>query len=79
MSVLLVIFLGICAIILCGGLVNWINLYLEKQALGKEQVEALQVRLDEMDHRLTDIQEVMISLSEKFDRWEEERFKVREG
>lgn len=27
-------------------------------------------RLDEIDRRLTDVQDVMIALSEKFDRWE---------
>lgn len=77
MSIVFIVFMGICGIILCGGLVNWVNLYLEKRTFGREQTEVLQARLDEMDRRLNDIQEVMISLSEKFDRWEEER--VREG
>ena len=34
--------------------------------------EGLKVRLDEIDQRLTDVQDVMIALSEKFDRWEKE-------
>ena len=39
----------------------------------EEEKEELRTRLEEMDRRLTDIQDVMIALSEKFDRWEEER------
>ena len=42
----------------------------------KTEVNALtevRTRLDEIERRLTDVQDVMISLSEKFDRWEEGR------
>ena len=38
--------------------------------------EGLKVRLDEIDRRLTDVQDVMIALSEKFDRWEEEKTRI---
>lgn len=77
MEVVFIVFMGTCAIILCGGLVNWVNIYMEKQASGKKQTKELQAlleeRLAELDRRLTDIQEVQISLSEKFEQWEEER------
>ena len=36
------------------------------------QTNEFQLRLDEMDKRLHDILDVMIALSEKFDRWEAE-------
>lgn len=39
---------------------------------GKALTE-VRTRLDEIERRLTDVQDVMISLSEKFDRWEEGR------
>ena len=45
-------------------------------AVEEEEKEELRTRLEEMDRRLTDIQDVMIALSEKFDRWEEERATV---
>jgi hypothetical protein len=32
---------------------------------------ALTERLEEVERRLTDVQDVMIALSEKFDRWEQ--------
>lgn len=35
-------------------------------------LEEIQSRLDEIERRLTDVQDVMIALSEKFDRWEQE-------
>ena len=37
----------------------------------------LKERLDEIDRRLTDVQDVMIALSEKFDRWEAEKAKIQ--
>ena len=69
--------LGVCLIILAGGLVNWVNIYLEKRS--RDQVgdggraDQIQARLSEIERRLTDVQDVMIALSEKFDRWEEKR------
>ena len=36
-----------------------------------EELAEVRTRLDEIERRLTDVQDVMISLSEKFDRWEE--------
>ena len=36
-------------------------------------LEEIQERLDEIERRMTDVQDVMIALSEKFDRWEREK------
>ena len=43
------------------------------RTVDEEEKEELRTRLGEIERRLTDIQDVMIALSEKFDRWEEER------
>jgi hypothetical protein len=76
MGWLLQIAIGVCLIILCGGLVNWVNLYLEtrRHAMKKrapEEEGLIAQRLEEIERRLTDVQDVMIALSEKFDRLEE--------
>ena len=67
MGVVFIVFLGVCGIILSGGLVNWVNIYLGKQTMGKKQTEALQIRLDEMERRLADIQEVVLAIDEKLE------------
>lgn len=36
-------------------------------------LEEVQTRLAEIERRLTDVQDVMIALSEKFDRWEQDK------
>jgi hypothetical protein len=87
------IFLGVCAIILCGGLVAGavgvggmavgiaclavLAKVIDRLAKRKgeegasaEQVQRLEERLAELERRLTDIQEVQISLSEKTEQWE---------
>jgi len=86
MSWLIEIALGVCLIILAGGLVNAINTYVTNRSkLKKREMENpqskgekddLQARLDEIERRLTDVQDVMIALSEKFDRWEREKEKL---
>jgi len=86
MSWLIEIALGVCLIILAGGLVNAINTYVSNRSkLKKREMENpqskgekddLQARLDEIERRLTDVQDVMIALSEKFDRWEREKEKL---
>jgi hypothetical protein len=43
---------------------------------GTPEMGRLEARLEEIERRLTDVQDVMIALSEKFDRWEAERTKV---
>lgn len=69
--------IGVCFIILCGGLVNAVNTYVKKrpkqgESMGKEG-EGIDARLREVERRLTDVQDVMIALSEKFDRWEKKK------
>lgn len=76
MSWLLEVALGICMIILAGGVVNWVNLRLRAAAERRRDApgsrgDELGVRLDEIERRLTDVQDVMVALSEKLDRWED--------
>jgi membrane protein implicated in regulation of membrane protease activity len=83
------IFLGVCAIILCGGLVagnvgpgqmiistgclvvlvkvfeKFTQRRAEESGLSSAQAERIEERLADLERRLTDIQEVQISLSEK--------------
>lgn len=84
MSWLIEIALGVCLIILAGGAVNAVNTYISSRAKQEKQGKAgrpgnpeepIELRLTEVERRLTDVQDVMIALSEKFDRWEEERAK----
>ena len=75
MPVLLQIAVGIGVIILCGGIVNWVNKYMEgvKQQMKygrSDSAVGSDERLREIERRLTDVQDVMIALSEKFDRME---------
>ena len=87
MSWLIEIALGVCLIILVSGLVNWVNGYIDikkrtregELKLGKQgagSAGSLEERLAEIERRLTDVQDVMIALSEKFDRWEQEKDKL---
>ena len=71
MNWLLQIAIGVGIIILCGGLVNWGNIYLsdlKKTKKGRKEDDQLGLRLNDIDRRLTDVQDVMIALSEKMDR-----------
>ena len=69
--------LGFGLIILVGGSVGWGYLYLtNRRKVGQREVEELRARLEEVERRLTEVQEVMLALSEKFDQWQEERLKV---
>lgn len=81
MSVLMQIAVGVSLIILSAGVVNWVNIYMgaikkgakisgPNGALGNDE------RLREIERRLTDVQDVMIALNEKFDRWDEEHQKT---
>ena len=60
-----------CAIIIAASLINYFR---ERRGSGEssETRGELPARLDEIERRLTDTQDVMIALSEKMDRWEEE-------
>jgi hypothetical protein len=39
-------------------------------------LEEIKGHLDEIERRLTDVQDVMLALNEKFDRWEMEQAKI---
>ena len=74
MNWLLQIAIGVGIIILCGGLVNWGNICLsdlKKSKKGRKEDDQLGLRLNDIDRRLTDVQDVMIALSEKIDRMDE--------
>ena len=75
MSWLLQIAIGISLIILCGGVVNWVNMYCEsrykRSKKERKEEDQLGLRLNVIDHRLTEVQDVMIAISEKIDRMEE--------
>lgn len=75
MNWLLQIAIGISLIILCGGVVNWVNMYCEsrykRSKRERKEEDQLGQRLEIMERRLTEVQDVMIALSEKFDRMEE--------
>lgn len=88
-TILGTIFVGVCAIILCGGMVageigiaemifgagalvfvakiadRLIRRRDEERGLSAAQAERIEERLSQLERRLTDIQEVQISLSEK--------------
>lgn len=74
MSGVLQIAIGVCLIILCSGLVNWGNKYYssrkgrDKKAIQEE--DRIVKRLERVEQRLTEVQDVMIALSEKIDRLE---------
>ena len=74
MSGVLQVAIGVCLIILCCGLVNWGNKYyssrrgLDKKA--KQEEDRIVKRLEQVEQRLTEVQDVMIALSEKIDRLE---------
>ncbi len=67
--------IGVCFIILCSGLVSWGNKYyssrrgLDKKA--KQEEDRIVQRLEQVEQRLTEVQDIMIALSEKIDRLEE--------
>ena len=73
--------IGVGIIILCGGLVNCMSIYFgarykkSKKALQAE--DQIATRLDEIERRLTDVQDVMIALSEKVDRMESDRHREK--
>ena len=66
--------IGVGIIILCGGLVNFMSIYFgarykkSKKALYAE--DQIATRLNEIKRCLTDVQDVMIALTEKMDRME---------
>ena len=71
MSGFLQVAIGICLIILCSGLVNWGNKYYSsrkrRDKKAKEEEDLITKRLEQVEQRLTEVQDVMIALSEKID------------
>ena len=74
MSGFLQVAIGICLIILCCGLVNWGNKYYSshkrQNKKAKEEEDLIVKGLERVEQRLTEVQDVMIALSEKIDRLE---------
>ena len=71
MSGFLQVAMGICLIILCSGLVNWGNKYYSsrkrRDKKAKEEEDLIAKRLEQIERRLTEVQDVMLALSEKID------------
>ena len=69
MSGFLQLAIGVCLIILCSGLVNWGNKYYSsrkrRDKKAKEEEDLIVKRLERVEQRLTEVQDVMIALSEK--------------
>ena len=62
---------GVGFIILCGGLVNWGNMYFSgrkrRDKKSEQEEDRIVKRLERVEQRLTEVQDVMIALSEKID------------
>ncbi|HIL10839.1 MAG TPA: hypothetical protein EYG11_19260 [Candidatus Latescibacteria bacterium] len=74
MNWLLQMAIGIGIIILCAGLVSWGNIYfgqIKKSKKDRKEDDQLVLRLNDIDRRMTEVQDVMIVLSEKIDRMDE--------
>jgi hypothetical protein len=71
MNGVLQVAIGVCLIILCSGLVNWGNKYYSsrkrRDKKAKEEEDLIVKRLERVEQRLTEVQDVMIALSEKID------------
>lgn len=69
--------IGVCLIILCSGLVNWGNKHYSSRKRRDKKVEEednlIVKRLERVEQRLIEVQDVMIVLSEKIDRLEERK------
>lgn len=71
MSGFLQLAIGVCLIILCSGLVNWGNKYYSsrkrRDKKSEQEEDRIVKRLERVEQRLTEVQDVMIALSEKID------------
>ena len=71
MSGVLQIAIGVCFIILCSGFVKWGNMYFSnrkgRDKKAKQEEDRIVKRLERIEQRLTEVQDVMIALSEKID------------
>ena len=74
MSGVLQVAIGVCFIILCCGFVKWGNMYFShrkgRDKKAKQEEDRIVKRLERVEQRLTEVQDVMIALSEKIDRLE---------
>ncbi len=64
-------FIGISLIILVSAIVSAAHKYIDRRTKGSIPSDAekrLNERMDELDRRLTDIQDILITMDEKFDR-----------
>ncbi len=64
-------FIGISMIILVSAIVSAVHKYIDRRTKGSIPSDAekrLNERMDELDRRLTDIQDILITIDEKFDR-----------
>lgn len=62
---------GILMIIIVGAIVSAVHKYIDRRTKGSIPSDAekrLNERMDELDRRLTDIQDILINIDEKFDR-----------
>ena len=62
---------GILMIIIVGAIVSAAHKYIDRRTKGSipsEAEERINARMDELDRRLTDIQDVMITIDEKLSR-----------
>ena len=75
MSGVLQVAIGICFIILCSGFVKWGNMYFSnrkgRNKKAKQEEDRIVKRLERVEQRLTEVQDVMIALSEKIDYMDE--------
>ena len=71
MNGVLQVAIGVCLIILCSGLVNWGNKYYSsrkrRDKKSEQEEDRIVKRLERVEQRLTEVQDVMIALSEKID------------
>ncbi len=73
MGIILQIAIGICLIIVTGGLVNYLNSHskrIKKNGISSNRAEQFEDRLNNLEKRLTDIQDVMLSIDDKLARLE---------
>ena len=64
-------FIGISMIILVSAIVSAVHKYIDRRTKGSipsDAEERLNARMDKLDRRLTDIQDILITIDEKFDR-----------
>ena len=62
---------GILMIIIVGAIVSAVHKYIDRRTKGSipsDAEERINARMDELDRRLTDIQDILITIDEKFDR-----------